>query len=68
MKKCISVLGLLVVLQVGLPLLKSVGIAFEHKSWVLVTCLFWGPWLLLLAIGGLGLLLRHAFQEPPAGS
>lgn len=61
MQKSTRLLALLVLLQL-LPALKATGLALARTSWPVATCLFWGPWLLLLVLALLGLLLRKGLQ------
>lgn len=65
MASSLRLLVLVVLAQLALPVCKASGLALASTSWLLATCLFWGPWLMLLVVWLLGLLLRDAFREPP---
>ncbi|MDO7885329.1 hypothetical protein [Hymenobacter cheonanensis] len=68
MKKSIKLLVSLVLLQLVLPAFKVTGVALVGTSWLVATCLFWGPWLMILVFWLLGLLLRQATRQPPLNS
>lgn len=68
MKKSNRLLIFLILLQLVLPAFKVTGVALASTSWLVATCIFWGPWLLIIVFGLLGLLLHHATRPQPLNS